>query len=252
MRRALLDRLLADRARERTVVLCTRLPDGAQRLIYPLEEEPWGVGEASLEGDVLLDAARRAARDDRSGPVDVDVDGGEGETGDAGDAGDGIFLRVYNPSLRLVLVGAVHIAQALAPMAALAGFRVVVVDPRRAFATPGRFPEVELRAAWPAEALEELAPDHRTAVVTLTHDPKLDDPALQAALASDAFYVGALGSRRTHARRLERLREAGVGEAALARIHGPVGLEIGARTPAEIAVSVLAQAVERLRREEGA
>ncbi len=247
MRRALLDRLLADRARERTVVLCTRLPDGAQRLIYPLEEEPWGVGEASLEGDALLDAARRAARDDRSGPVDVD--GGEGETGTAG---GGVFLRVYNPSLRLVLVGAVHIAQALAPMAALAGFRVVVVDPRRAFATPGRFPEVELRAAWPAEALEELAPDHRTAVVTLTHDPKLDDPALQAALASDAFYVGALGSRRTHARRLERLREAGVGEAALARIHGPVGLEIGARTPAEIAVSVLAQAVERLRTEKGA
>lgn len=244
MRRAVLDRLLADRARERTVVLCTRLPDGAQRLIYPLEEEPWGMGEASLEGDVLLDAARRAARDDRSGPVDVDE-----ET--AGTA-EGIFLRVYNPSLRLVLVGAVHIAQALTPMAALAGFRVVVVDPRRAFATPGRFPEVELRTAWPAEALEELAPDHRTAVVTLTHDPKLDDPALQAALASDAFYVGALGSRRTHARRLERLREAGVGEAALARIHGPVGLEIGARTPAEIAVSILAQAVERLRTEKGA
>lgn len=244
MRRALLDRLLADRARERTVVLCTRLPDGAQRLIYPLEEEPWGMGEASLEGDALLDAARRVARDDRSGPVDVD--------GETADTGDGIFLRVYNPSLRLVLVGAVHIAQALAPMAALAGFRVVVVDPRRAFATPGRFPEVELRTAWPAEALEELAPDHRTAVVTLTHDPKLDDPALQAALASDAFYVGALGSRRTHARRLKRLREAGVGEAALARIHGPVGLEIGARTPAEIAVSVLAEAVERLRTKEGA
>lgn len=244
MRRALLDRLLADRARERTVVLCTRLPDGAQRLIYPLEEEPWGMGEASLEGDALLDAARRAARDDRSGPVDVE--------GEAADTGGGIFLRVYNPSLRLVLVGAVHIAQALAPMAALAGFRVVVVDPRRAFATPGRFPEVELRAVWPAEALEELAPDHRTAVVTLTHDPKLDDPALQAALASDAFYVGALGSRRTHARRLERLRKAGVGETALARIHGPVGLEIGARTPAEIAVSILAQAVERLRTEEGA
>lgn len=244
MRRALLDRLLADRARERTVVLCTRLPDGAQRLIYPLEQEPWGMGEASLEGDALLDAARRAARDDRSGPVDVD--------GETADTGDGIFLRVYNPSLRLVLVGAVHIAQALAPMAALAGFRVVVVDPRRAFATPGRFPEVELRTAWPAEALEELAPDHRTAVVTLTHDPKLDDPALQAALASDAFYVGALGSRRTHARRLKRLREAGVGEAALARIHGPVGLEIGARTPAEIAVSVLAEAVERLRTKEGA
>lgn len=244
MTRDLLDRLLEDRARERTVVLCTRLDDGAQRLVYPLEEEPWGAGDDSLGGEALLDEARRAVLEDRSGPAEADV---SGSTEAGRDASGAIFLRAYNPSLRLILVGAVHIAQALAPMAALAGFRVVVVDPRRAFATSERFPDVEVLASWPAEALEELSPDHRTAVVTLTHDPKLDDPALEAALASDAFYVGALGSRRTHGRRLERLRETGVDEARLERIHGPVGLDIGARTPAEIAVSVLAQVVERLR-----
>ncbi len=140
-----------------------------------------------------------------------------------------------------MIVGAVHIAQSLAPMAAMAGFDVTVVDPRRAFATADRFPGVKLRHDWPDEAMAELVPDVRTAVVTLTHDPKLDDPALIAALRAPVFYIGALGSRKTHAGRLKRLAEAGFGEADFARIHGPAGLDIGAKSPAEIAVSVLAQ-----------
>jgi xanthine dehydrogenase accessory factor len=148
-------------------------------------------------------------------------------------------------------VGAVHIAQALAPMASLAGYHVTVVDPRRAFATDSRFPDVAMTRDWPDEALAALAPDRRTAVVTLTHDPKLDDPALDVALRGEAFYVAALGSRRTHAGRLERLRALGHGEAALARIHGPAGLEIGAVSPAEIAVSVMAEMTRALRRPAG-
>ena len=145
------------------------------------------------------------------------------------------------PAPRLILVGAVHISQALAPIAALAGYGVTVVDPRRSFATDARFPAVALTTEWPDEALTRLAPDARTAVVTLTHDPKLDDPALTVALNSPAFYIGSLGSRKTHAARLKRLAAAGFDDAALARIHGPVGLPIGALSPAEIAISVLAQ-----------
>jgi xanthine dehydrogenase accessory factor len=133
-------------------------------------------------------------------------------------------------------------------MARLAGYEVVVVDPREAFASAARFPEATIRSEWPDRALEQLALDARTAVVTLTHDPKLDEPALGVALRSPAFYVGALGSRKTHAARLERLRALGLGEALLARIHAPVGLAIGARSPAEIAVSILAEITDRLRR----
>lgn len=158
-----------------------------------------------------------------------------------------ILLEPSNPPLRLLLVGAVHIAHPLAAMAQLAGFAVTIVDPRRAFATPERFPGLELVVRWPDEALRALAPDARTAVVTLTHDPKLDDPALEVALATPAFYLGCLGSRKTHATRLERLRAAGFAEDALGRLHGPVGLAIGARSPAEIAVSILAQIVAALR-----
>jgi xanthine dehydrogenase accessory factor len=146
-------------------------------------------------------------------------------------------------------VGAVHIAQPLARMAALAGYVVSIVDPRSAFATEERFTNVELSTEWPDEALERVKPDRRTAIVTLTHDPKLDDPALIAALRSDAFYIGALGSKRTHAARLARLTKEGFGDNEFARIHGPVGLDIGAVSPSEIAVSILAQMTLILRGE---
>jgi xanthine dehydrogenase accessory factor len=157
----------------------------------------------------VLGAVELAHRQDRSVAADTSV--------------GRVFLQVFNPPLRLVIVGAVHIAQALVPMAALAGYAVTVVDPRRSFATDERFPDVAVSTDWPDEALESLAPDRRTAVVTLTHDPKLDDPALLVAVRSEAFYVGALGSRRTHAKRLDRLREQGADDAALARIRGPAG-----------------------------
>jgi xanthine dehydrogenase accessory factor len=152
-----------------------------------------------------------------------------------------LFAQVFNPSARLIVIGAVHISQALAPMAALAGYAVTVIDPRRAFATDERFPGVTLLNEWPDDGLEALKPDRRTAVVTLTHDPKLDDAALSVALKSQCFYVGSLGSRKTHQARLNRLKRLGFSEAELARIHGPVGLSIGALTPAEIAVSILGQ-----------
>ena len=157
------------------------------------------------------------------------------------------FIQIFNPALRLIVIGAVHIAQALAPMASLAGYHVTVVDPRRAFATDSRFPDVAMNGDWPDEAMTELAPDRRTAVVALTHDPKLDDPALDVALRSEAFYIAALGSRRTHAGRLERLQALGHEPATLARIHGPAGLDIGAVSPAEIAISVMAEMTRALR-----
>ncbi len=160
----------------------------------------------------------------------------------------GEFVTLFNPPLRLVVVGAVHIAQALLPMARLAGYDPVLIDPRETFGSEIRFPGERVLHDWPDEALAEVGLDARTAVVTLTHDPKLDDPAIIAALGSDAFYLGCLGSTRTHAKRLDRLRAAGLDEAAFARIHAPVGLDIGARTPAEIAVATLAQVTRALRR----
>lgn len=159
----------------------------------------------------------------------------------------GEFFTLHNPPLRLFVVGAVHIAQALVPMARLAGHDVTLIDPREAFAQTARFPEETVVTDWPDEALAALGLDARCAVVTLTHDSKLDDPAIIAALRSDVFYLGCLGSTRTHSKRLERLRAAGFDEAALGRIHAPVGLNIGAKTPAEIALSVLAQITQRLR-----
>jgi len=159
-----------------------------------------------------------------------------------------VFLHVFNPPLRLFIIGAVHIAQALAPMAAMLDYSVTVIDPRRAFSSPRRFDEIRVLDGWPDEALAAEAPDARSAVVTLTHDPKLDDPALRAALESDAFYIGCLGSRRTHGKRLERLAAAGFDDASLARLHGPVGLDIGASSPAEIATAILAEVTRRLRR----
>ena len=206
----------AARREQRAVVLATRLPSGEQMLL------PDAAAPAEL-----AEAARAALRDDRTGTVKL----ADGEW----------FLEAFNPPLRLVVVGAVHIAQALVPLAAQLGLAVVVVDPRRSFATPERFPDVTIRTEWPDEAMDALRPDARTAVVTLTHDPKLDDPALDRALHSEAFYIGALGSRRTHAARLARLRELGHDEAALARIRGPVGLDIEAVTAPEIALSILAE-----------
>ena len=210
--------LQAERAAKRPVVASVDLRDGSRRIL-----------RADEAGD-LADDTREALRSDR-----------------AVRASDDRFLQPFNPPLRILVVGAVHIAQPLCRMAAEVGYAVTVVDPRGAFATPERFPDVTLRRDWPDEALEALGIDTRTAVVTLTHDPKLDDPALAVALRSPAFYVGSLGSRRTQARRLERLAEQGLDADSLARIRGPVGLAIGARSPSEIAVSILAEITATLR-----
>ena len=214
----LLSALAQARHDKRPVVLATRLPGGEQRLL------PDPAAPAELNA-----AAEQALRDDTSGTVQI--------------AGTDWFLHAHNPPLRLIVVGAVHIAQALVPFASQCGFAVIVVDPRRSFATDERFPDVTVSTAWPDEALDELRPDARTAVVTLTHDPKLDDPALDRALKSQAFYIGSLGSRRTHAARLKRLRELGHNDAVLARIRGPVGLNIEAVTAPEIALSIIAELV---------
>lgn len=224
--RALLDDLLAARRAKRAVVLVTPLDGSAHRLVP--------VGNAGA-GEPLAAAAEQVARSDQAQVI-------EG-------AGGALLLEPHTPPLRLIIVGAVHVAQPLAEMAALAGFAVTIVDPRRAFATEARFPGQALVVGWPDAAVTELAPDERTAVVTLTHDPKLDDPALVTALGSPAFYIGCLGSKKTHGARRTRLAERGVDVAALDRLHGPVGLPIGARTPAEIAVSVLAQIIGALRGE---
>jgi xanthine dehydrogenase accessory factor len=229
MKRDLLDALIAARAAKMPVAVATELSSGRQALIGP---------DTAL-GDLALDAASLA----RLRTLLAEDTGGMAET----PAGR-LFVQVHNPPLRMIVVGAVHIAQALVPMAALAGYAVVVVDPRRAFATDARFPNTTVLTDWPDDALATLTPDRRTAVVTLTHDPKLDDPALTVALKSPAFYIAALGSRKTHAARLKRLRDAGFDDAALARIHGPAGLAIGAKSPAEIALSVMAQATQVLRK----
>ncbi len=224
MKAELFERLLAERAAKRAVTLVTRLADGAQVLVC---------GEET-SGDIALTAGqheeiRRRLRSDKSGTLE---------------SSDGtLFARCYSQAPRMVIVGAVHITQALAPMAAMAGFEVVVVDPRRAFATSERLPGVTVTTEWPDEALARIGLDAQTAVVTLSHDPKLDDPALIAALQSQCFYIGALGSSRTHAKRVARLTEAGLAE-AIPRIRAPVGLDLGGRSPAEIAVSVLAQVIQ--------
>ncbi len=231
MKRAVLDALLAARAAKRPVALLTDLGDGRQALVESGAVREGDAGLAEGLGDHIEEAISR----DRSGPLD-----------------DGrLFLQVFNPPLRLLVVGAVHIAQSLAPMAALAGYAVTLIDPRKAWATDARFPGLALVTDWPDEALRALGPDHRSAVVILTHDPKLDDPALEVALAGEAFYIGALGSTRTHAKRLDRLGELGLGEDALARIHGPIGLAIGAKSPAEIAIAILAEITQALHRAPG-
>jgi xanthine dehydrogenase accessory factor len=214
--------LHSERTAKRPTVMSLDLESGERQLV-----DTGGSDEIASE-------ARDALRSDRARIVEQP----EGR----------LFLQPFNPPLRLVIVGAVHIAQPLSRMATEIGYDVTVVDPRGAFATDERFPGTCLSRDWPDEALAALEIDGRTAVVTLTHDPKLDDPALAVALRSPAFYVGSLGSLRTHERRLERLRELGLDAAETARINGPVGLDIGARSPAEIAVSILAEITERLRR----
>ena len=229
MRTALLERLLAARRAGRPSALATLIPAGAQAVIDAETAE----GELDLAAEDLA-KVRAAIADDASRTVET--------------AQGPVFVEVWNPPLRLILVGAVHIGQALAPMAALGGYKVTVIDPRAAFATAERLPDVEIIGDWPDEVLPGLQPDKRTAIVTLTHDPKIDDPALQAALRSDAFYVGALGSRKTHGKRCERLAAAGFAADQIARIRGPVGLAIGALTPAEIAISILAEITAVLHR----
>ncbi|HYB09543.1 MAG TPA: XdhC family protein [Alphaproteobacteria bacterium] len=222
MKRAILDALLEARGKKLPAALATDLKSGSQALVT-LSAVTGGLDLNRAE----LANVRSAIRDDRSQTFDANA--------------RRIFAQVFNPPLRMVVVGAVHIAQSLAPIASLAGYAVMVVDPRRAFATGERFPNVEITHDWPDDALMRLVPDRRTAVVTLTHDPKIDDPALEAALRSDAFYIGALGSTRTHAKRLARLKESGFDDADLGRIHGPAGLSIGAKSPAEIAIAIMAQ-----------
>ena len=226
-----LKQLLKDQESKTAVALATDLATGDQALIY-LDE---ATGTLAANADVV-GAARNAMRDDKSKMVSLP-------------AGD-VFFHVYNPPLRMVLVGAVHIAQPLSQMASVAGYDVTVVDPRQSFATEDRFPGVTIVDEWPDDGLNSLYLDRRTAVVTLTHDPKLDDPALGVAIRSPAFYIGSLGSRKTHAGRVERLTKEGFSAAEINRIHGPVGLNVGAVSPAEIAVAILAQVTEILHAKE--
>jgi xanthine dehydrogenase accessory factor len=223
MRLDLLTALNAERKTRRAAVLVTDLADGAQRLVRVAE----------IERDPLADALDERLRMGKSGTIEF--------------AGKHYFLTVQAPPARLIAVGAVHVSQALAPMAKLAGFDVTIVDPRTAFATPERFPDVRVIAEWPDKVLPEIGLDRYTAIALLTHDPKIDDPALTLALRAECFYIGALGSKKTHAKRLERLAAAGL-SAQAARIHAPIGLDIGAVSPAEIAVSILGEIVLSLRK----
>ena len=223
MKRAALARIARAQSGRRALVVVTRLADGAQCL----------VDVDTVDGELSLSPAQvTEARSLLSSGRSTALSGA-----------DGLFARAYVPSPRLLIVGAVHIAQALAPMAVAAGFEVIVIDPRGAFASPERFPGIQLRDEWPDEALARLGLDDATALVALSHDPKLDDPALELALPSKVFYIGALGSRRTHEKRLERLRAAGLGELT-GRIHSPIGLDLGGRSPAEIAVAILAEVIQ--------
>jgi xanthine dehydrogenase accessory factor len=224
MRLDLLANLNMERAARRAAVVVTELATGKQRLVR----------EAEVGKDALASALRTQIRTGKSGVVETDA--------------GRFFLELHLPPPRLVITGAVHVSQALAPMARMLGYDVSIVDPRTAFATPERFPEVPLYAEWPDTALLKLGLDHWTAFVALTHDPKIDEPAIERALASGCFYVGALGSKKTHGRRVESLKQRGVSEDAIARIHAPIGLSIGAASPPEIALAILAEITMRLRR----
>lgn len=215
--------LNAERAARRATVLVTDVASGAQRLVKA----------ADIASDPLAAVLDKQLRMAKSAMVEAE--------------GKQVFLTVQAPHPRVIVTGAVHISQAMAPMAELLDLDLAIIDPRTAFATPERFPEVTLLTQWPDEALATLGLDAYTAFVALTHDPKIDDPGLEAALRSDCFYIGALGSRKTHGRRLERLGAAGFNEAATARIHAPIGLDIGAVSPAEIALAILGEIVSALR-----
>lgn len=218
-----LKKLNVERRARRAVVLVTDLDDGRDRVIREGDTVTGELGEA----------VAKVLRTGRSAAVELD--------------GRSFFFNVHLPPPRLVMVGAVHISQALAPMAKIAGFDVEIIDPRTAFATPERFHGMPLHAQWPQDVLAERPFDSFTALAALTHDPKIDDFPLQAALAAGCFYIGALGSRKTHARRVERLLANGVSQTEIARIQAPIGLDIAASSPAEIAVAVLAQIVQALR-----
>ena len=224
MRLDILEAMNAARRERRAGALATRLADGEQRF----------VAAEAAHADPLAEALEAALRAGKSGLVEH--------------AGASWFLTVLVPPVRLVMIGAVHISQALAPIAKIAGLDVSIIDPRTAFATPERFPDTPLVAQWPDEALAAAPLDRYTAICLLTHDPKIDDPALKRALEADCFYIGALGSRKTHAKRIERMRAEGFGEAALARIHAPIGLDIGAVNPAEIAVSIMGEIIAAARK----
>jgi xanthine dehydrogenase accessory factor len=221
----LLTALNTERAARRAAVVVTHVESGKQRLVKA----------ADIATDPLQAALAEHLRTSKSGMEET----AEGR----------VFLTVYVPPPQLVITGAVHISQTLAPIAKLLGYDVSIVDPRTAFATAERFPEVKVIAEWPDKALPPLGIDRYTAFVALTHDPKIDDPALAHALSRECFYIGALGSKKTHARRVERLKQQGLSDADIARIHAPIGLPIGAVSPAEIAVAIMAQITERLREE---
>ena len=225
MKLDLLRALNSERAARRAAVVVTEIATGEQRLVKA----------ADVARDPLRQAIERRIRNGQSGVEDTP-------------AGK-FFVAVHVPPKRLVITGAVHISQALAPIAALLGYDVSIIDPRTAFASIERFPDVKVIAEWPDIALPPLGIDHYTAFVALTHDPKIDDPALTHALSRDCFYIGALGSKKTHARRVERLKAQGISEAAIGRIHAPIGLKIGAVSPAEIAVAIMGEITARLRQE---
>jgi xanthine dehydrogenase accessory factor len=212
-----------ERAARRAVVVVTNIESGEQRLVKA----------ADAAADPLHELLDKHLRSGKSGMEDTP----QGK----------VFLTVHVPSPRLVITGAVHISQTLAPVASLLGYDVTIVDPRTAFATPERFPDVKVLAQWPDEALPPLNIDRYTAFVALTHDPKIDDPALLHALRRDCFYIGALGSKKTHARRVARLKEQGLSDGVIGRIHAPIGLDIGAVSPAEIAVAIMGEITARLR-----
>jgi xanthine dehydrogenase accessory factor len=218
-----LAQLNAERAARRPVIVVTDTGNGEQRLVKA----------ADIAADPLRAELAKQLRMGKSGMIEA--------------GGKKLFLNVYAPTARLVIIGAVHISQALAPLARSLDYDVTVVDPRTAFASPERFPDVPLVAEWPDVALPPLNIDHYTAFVALTHDPKIDDPALKHALARDCFYIGALGSKKTHAKRVQRLKEAGLSDTDIARIHSPIGLDIGAVSPAEIAVAIMGEITQRLR-----
>jgi xanthine dehydrogenase accessory factor len=233
MKGRILDRVVAAEREHRSVALATDLATGRQLLF----DGDAADGDLTLE-NAALDRVREAWRTGRNRTIETD--------------GGAVFIEVLTPPHRCFIVGAVHIAQPLAQMLTMTDYAVTVIDPRGAFATQARFPGVDLITEWPDEALERLHPDRGSAVVALTHDPKLDDPALAAALRSECFYIGALGSRRNHAGRCARLKELGFSDSDVARIHGPVGLAIGAISPAEVAVSIVAEMTRVLRKGEAA